>query len=125
MARSPRKRIARPIRPGQVVRPGQAAPAAGSVVRDRRYVHIAAFGNSLMWGQGLNRNDRFTALIAKEIGRRVKRIHQIVYDRSRSGAKITGRATKFGTDAMRFVDYHSHLFSGGRGITAFLRGQDA
>jgi hypothetical protein len=125
MARSPRKRIARPIRPGQVVRPVQAAPAAGPVVRDRRYVRIAAFGDSLMWGQGLNRNDRFTALIAKEIGRRVKRIPQIVYDRSRSGAKITGRATKFGTDAMRFVDYYPHLFPGGRGITAFLRGQDA
>jgi hypothetical protein len=60
MAR-PRKRIARPIRPGQVVRPGQAAPAAGPVVRDRRY--------SLMWGQGLNRNDPFTALIASRTGR--------------------------------------------------------
>jgi hypothetical protein len=95
-------------------------PDGGVVASDRRFVRIAAFGDSLMWGQGLNRNDRFTVLIAKGIGQEVKRTSTIVHDLSRSGAKIRAR----GDDRPGFVDTYPRLFPGGRGKGPFLRGRD-
>jgi lysophospholipase L1-like esterase len=54
----------------------------------RDQFRVAAFGDSLMWGQGLRRADRFAWLITNDLAAAVKRNAVLVADASRSGAQI-------------------------------------
>jgi hypothetical protein len=49
---------------------------------------VAAFGDSIMWGQGIRRRQRFTELITNQLAADVGRNPVIAHDRSRSGAQI-------------------------------------
>src|SRR4051794_37829016 len=99
----------------------------GTTVHDHRVpanaVRVAAFGDSLMWGQGLRRDERFTAEIAKLIpmlqpynGRQAA----VTWDESRSGAKIRAR----GDDRHAFVDRFPALFADATARRRFLDGSD-
>src|SRR5260221_5993935 len=74
--------------------PQRPAPAdVGVAPPDQDQARVAAFGDSLMWGQGLNRTDRFTELITRALPEILGRQQGIVaWDRSRSGAKISDRS---------------------------------
>jgi hypothetical protein len=96
------------------------AVAAGVTVTNAPALRVAAFGDSLMWGQGLRRAERFTALITTALRAEVGRGVTLVWDRSRSGAEI--RAT--GDQRVTFVDTYPHLFPNGRGQDRFVAGTD-
>src|SRR5262249_21714249 len=82
---------------------------------------IAAFGDSLMWGQGLNRQDRFTARIAQAVPQILGTQQAVVSaDASRSGAQIRGRSDQRTT----FVDRFPTLFRNQAAIDAFLQGRN-
>lgn len=69
-------------------------------------VNVAAFGDSLMWGQGLRRQGRFTELIARALPALFERRQpDIVWDESRSGAKIRARGDDRPTFADQFPTY--------------------
>ena len=88
---------------------------------------VAAFGDSLMWGQGLARDRRFSYLIAEEIAVTKGKRPVIAYDWSRSGAKINASRQ----ERTNFVATHWQLFKantpgGGRQArTAFVDGDEA
>ena len=98
-------------------RSGAMTPPAAVPKRMR----FAAFGDSLMWGQGVARDDRFSALIAKDIGARHKRDGRVAYDRSRSGAQIKVRD---GSDREHFVDTYPSLFATEDEEKRFLEGDE-
>jgi hypothetical protein len=82
--------------------------------------NVAAFGDSLMWGQGLNRQDRFTAQIARALPQILGTQQAVVSaDTSRSGAQIRGRSDERTT----FVDRFPALFPNQAAIEAFLQGR--
>jgi hypothetical protein len=85
---------------------------------------VAAFGDSVMWGQGLNRQDRFTARIAALLPALAPPLGQqpamIVADASRSGSQIRARADQ----RTAFVDTFPALFDNGRARSRFLDGTD-
>jgi hypothetical protein len=59
-------------------------------VAPRARLRVAAFGDSLMWGQGLNRSDTFAELIKRGLG--IENGKQAILDnRARSGAVLIGR----------------------------------
>ena len=116
-----------PPRPG---RPTAATSTTSSANRPRaigagvtgastRALRVAAFGDSLMWGQGLRRAERFTALFTTALRAEACRV-SLVWDESRSGAEI--RAT--GDQRVTFVDTYPHLFPNGRGRDRFVAGTD-
>jgi hypothetical protein len=101
--------------------PSHAVAAADkSLGGSAEQTRIAAFGDSLMWGQGLRREDRFTAVIATLLKVLLKKPAIIVYDRSRSGAKIASR----GEDRALFPDTFPALFPAGKGLKPFLESTD-
>jgi GDSL-like Lipase/Acylhydrolase family len=114
MPSQPRKRPARKP-PGQ---PAARPPDDQIAPPDR--VRVAAFGDSLMWGQGLRRNERFTALITaalpKEHGGKAA---VVAADASRSGAKIRAR----GLDRQGFQETFPALFTPAQ-IRPFLEGKN-
>jgi hypothetical protein len=101
-------------RPQTHAPPGQ--PARGAVAA----THVAAFGDSLMWGQGLDRKDRFTQLITNLLPAILGGQPAVVAaDAWRSGAQICG----VGDDRQNFVDTFPGLFASAREKTAFLDGK--
>jgi hypothetical protein len=92
---------------------GQPASSAGSTTQ------VGAFGDSLMWGQGLNRNERFTELITALLPAILGQPAVVAADASRSGAQIRG----VGDQRKNFVDTFPALFASARERTAFLDGK--
>jgi hypothetical protein len=80
---------------------------------------VAAFGDSLMWGQGLNRNERFTQQIVALLPAILGKPAVVAADNSRSGAQIRG----VGDQRNNFVDTFPGLFASARERTAFLDGK--
>jgi lysophospholipase L1-like esterase len=55
---------------------------------------VATFGDSVMWSQGLDRSERFTALITADLAQSAGKIGVIMQNVSRSGAVIRMRGTR-------------------------------
>jgi hypothetical protein len=73
-------------------------------------ISVAAFGDSLMWGQGLARNKTFAQMATTGFSQLAGgKPAKIVYANARSGAKIRAR----GEERHDFADVYPHLFSGG------------
>jgi hypothetical protein len=87
----------------------------GQVISVGPQVKVACFGDSLMWGQGLKNEQKFKTLIVHALRGELGKTAGIVYDRSRSGAKITGSPK----DRAEFVETYPELFPGGKGLDAF------
>ncbi|MFC8668545.1 hypothetical protein [Streptomyces sp. NPDC057199] len=88
--------------PEQVTAPLDAVSVPGP-----KAVQVAAFGDSAMWGQGLERDKRYTALLVNGlIPALYGRPAQLVWDKSRSGAKIRAR----GDDREVFLDRYPAVF---------------
>jgi lysophospholipase L1-like esterase len=87
---------------------------------------IAAFGDSLMWGQGLKRNETFAELIASSLGKLHKKRASVVINRSRSGAQIMPRVrARDETDQReQFLDRYPALFSSKPQRARFQSGED-
>ena len=86
-------------------------------------MHIAAFGDSLMWGQGLKRSDRFTARIASALPGVLGKQHAVAIlaaDASRSGAQINARKDDKIDQRKLFVDAYPSLFHGSNEWDRFL-----
>jgi GDSL-like Lipase/Acylhydrolase family len=83
---------------------------------------VAAFGDSLMWGQGLNRTDRFTQLITRALPAMLGKARTgiVSADASRSGAQIRARSDQ----RTLFPDTFPSLFHGRRQQRRFIEGTD-
>jgi lysophospholipase L1-like esterase len=81
--------------------PGDFLDEALNVLR------VAAFGDSLMWGQGIARGKEFKSLVVRVVGKGHGRLARMVYDRSRSGAQIILRD---GNEREVFVDRYPQFF---------------
>jgi hypothetical protein len=81
---------------------------------------VAAFGDSLMWGQGNNRADRFSMIFTKQLQGRVGKPGVLAWDASRSGSKIRDEPD----ERESFPDIYPHLFPNARVRRAFLDGKD-
>jgi len=83
---------------------------------DRNLFQVVAFGDSLMWGQGVARDARFAHLVPAAVAPAGKQPY-LFYDRSRSGAKIRGGVANRTEFAQTFVE----LFGGDQAkIDAFM-----
>ncbi|KIA74375.1 hypothetical protein ANMWB30_09480 [Arthrobacter sp. MWB30] len=80
---------------------------------------MAAFGDSLMWGQGNNRNDRFSIRFTNLVSAQLGQPAALVFDASRSGAKIEELAG----ERDRFADLYPFLFPDANKRKAFLKGE--
>lgn len=98
---------------------GAVGPTPG-VVAPLGKVRIAAFGDSLMWGQGLDRKSTFAELTAREIGKQHNLTATTIHNLARSGAKIRPRDD----DRQHFLDLFPHLFSGKTERELFLKGEE-
>ena len=79
-------------------------------------VRVACFGDSLMWGQGLNHDEKFKTWVTRfGLRNELNAVAGIVYDRSRAGAKIIGSIK----GRQEFVDTYPELFPNGAGLDAF------
>ncbi|TBY81712.1 SGNH/GDSL hydrolase family protein [Rhizobium leguminosarum] len=87
-------------------------------------LRIAAFGDSLMWGQGLPRDRTFVRQIAAGLGKLHKRKAAIAVDRSRSGAQIMPRATNRTDQREQFLDRFPTLFTNRPQRARFRSGED-
>jgi hypothetical protein len=81
---------------------------------------VAAFGDSLMWGQGLRRSDRFSELITRELAKRQAKTAKLVFDDSRSGAKIRASQPEY----VDFVDTNPSLFAAGTAIRVDVQARE-
>jgi hypothetical protein len=95
-------------------------PGGGVVLGPEAALPVAAFGDSLMWGQGLRRQDRFSILFTRGLARQTGQTSQLVFDKSRSGAKIDGTST----ERQRFIDTYPALVSGTQAKKTFLESGD-
>jgi hypothetical protein len=103
--------------------PARAAVAPQGVVVEvapAGSLRVAAFGDSLMWGQGNRRQDRFSALFTGGLRVRVGQPGVLVWDSSRSGAKIRALPGERET----FVDAYPFLVPDAATRRAFLDGRD-
>jgi lysophospholipase L1-like esterase len=101
--------------------PGNDATGPGNVgIAPPDVFQVAAFGDSVMWGQGLARDQTFAALIANELAADAKKNGVIAVNRSRSGAKILDR----GNDRANFLDLFPTLFKSNGQRRRFLDGTD-
>lgn len=113
------------------------APVDLPTQRPRRpLTRIACFGDSVMWGQGLERADRFSQQIVDRLTASSGTPGTIVHDLSRSGARITvpdnaADATRNGvlikdhrSSRHDFVSLYPHLFAGDADREAFVRGDE-
>ena len=91
------------------------SPASTPVVAPQR-MRFAAFGDSLMWGQGLARETRFSVLVAQGIGKLHGREGKLVFDKSRSGAQIAAGES----DRPDFVDTYPNCFDTPNEVHRFL-----
>ena len=125
-----------PQRPATTLGQNAVGPADVGVAPPDQ-ARVAAFGDSLMWGQGLNRTDRFTALIARALPEILGRQEGIVaWDQSRSGAQIRDRIPRvfdhrtqfpiqvFVDQHTQFLDTFPSLFHGRRQEQRFIQGTD-
>lgn len=100
---------------------------------------VAAFGDSLMWGQGLPRDKRFSQLFVDMLPLLTKKKPaKIVWDSSRSGAQIRGRGARIvdhrpgrdpnaipgGSDAQKFLDRYPKYFKSAAEREDFLSSID-
>jgi hypothetical protein len=97
-------------------------PGTGDQTAPRPKTLVAAFGDSLMWGQGVPRNKQFSVLTAQRIGGLHQRTGVLVFDRSRSGAQLRVRD---GSDREDFVDTFPSLFPAPADAKAFLEGDES
>ncbi len=102
----------RPPRPDAVATSATALGTPGAEFR------VAAFGDSLMWGQGLRRADQFSWLIKEQLGIAAKKTPVLVADRSRSGAQIDERAVQ----RQEFVSRFPEVFKSRTERTRFIDG---
>src|SRR4051794_13520164 len=100
---------------------GRATGGTTGAVAPKDQLQVAAFGDSLMWGQGVERKKRFSQLIAVGLGRQHGQTGALSVDRSRSGAAIRVTSGKARDD---FVDTFPHLFPDASDAEAFLRGDE-
>jgi hypothetical protein len=103
--------------------PARAAAAPQGVVVEvapAGSLQVAAFGDSLMWGQGNRRQDRFSALFTGRLRARVGQPGVLVWDSSRSGAKIGALPG----ERESFVDAYPFLFPDAATRRAFLDDRD-
>jgi len=112
MARRPRPRVKRPRRDA-------AAPIDGVVAPGPR-IRVAAFGDSVMWGQGLKRNETFADLITRGVGRENQKPAVLVVNRSRSGAVLLERENQ----REEFLDTYPALFKSRPSRQRFRDGDD-
>lgn len=78
-----------------------------------------------MWGQGLNHDRKFKTWFTRfGLSNELNAAAGIVYDRSRSGAKIIGSVTG-GDSRQEFVDTYPELFPNGAGLDAFKANHQA
>jgi hypothetical protein len=119
--------VSHPLEPGITQSP--TAAEQGDAVLSEPTVRIAAFGDSLMWGQGLERAERFSELIALGLGKHLAKRPHIIHDHSRSGAKIHATAR----ERSEFLDTYPTFIGHGLApfstplleeIGAFLSGTD-
>lgn len=100
---------------------GEGTPTHGlSGDPDHTIMQVAAFGDSAMWGQGLRREKRYTALILEQLPSVFMRIPVLSWDKSRSGAKIRPH----GDDLEVFLDRFPSLFDNESQRDAFRAGDD-
>jgi hypothetical protein len=83
-------------------------------------LQVAAFGDSIMWGQGNNRPDRFSMRFTTGLKARVGKQGVLVWDASRSGAKVR----ELPGEREQFADVYPSLFTTVPARTAFLNGTD-
>jgi hypothetical protein len=85
-------------------------------------LRVAAFGDSLMWGQGLARTERFARIITDALAIEHQKPATLVIDRPRSGAEIEADAAQ--RDAFR--DTFPDVFAGSSPMVQkrFLDGSD-
>jgi hypothetical protein len=84
---------------------------------------VAAFGDSLMWGQGVRRGNRFSVLTAQGIGKWNGQTGVgVATDRFRSGAKLRVRSGDARED---FVDTYPSLVPKATDAKAFLAGDES
>jgi hypothetical protein len=83
-------------------------------------LQVAAIGDSLIWGQGNRRQDRFSALFTAQLQGSVGKPGKLVWDSSRSGATIRSKRR----EREEFVDTYPDLFPSGAGEAAFISGSN-
>jgi hypothetical protein len=86
----------------------------------RDVIGVAAFGDSAMWGQGLLRGERYTALVLQMLPALYGKPTDLVWDWSRSGAQI--RASQDEREV--FLDRFPSLFHSDTERKAFGDGSD-
>lgn len=111
----------------QVRQVSAAAPAVGAVsafgglVAKGSTTHVAAFGDSLMWGQGLERSGRFAQQITNALPTIFGTKQAVISaDASRSGAQIRAR----GDQRQTFPDTFPSLFQSASERAKFLKALD-
>lgn len=117
------------MNPRSPVRPPSGNPVAPSpeIKTRQEILRVAAFGDSIMWGQGLRRDETFAALITRGLGLQHEMNAMLVVNRSRSGAVLNDGKTKQEREARRreFLDTFPALFSSARERKLFLEGNDS
>src|SRR5947208_2321295 len=104
------------VEPGQN-QPPSRQPDSGVAPNDGApELRVAAFGDSMMWGQGLAETDKFKHLVTASIGRAHHLPARLVYDRSRSGAQVEERAEQ----RSDFIDTFPYLFHSQAERLAFI-----
>lgn len=83
---------------------------------------VATFGDSLMWGQGIPEERKFSHVIMKALARRHGLPGTIAYGRPRSGAHIDDG---IGSSKDEFVDTFPSLFASDQAEKNFLRGDES
>ena len=101
---------------------GRAPGTEDKVVLPSTPTNYAAFGDSLMWGQGVARDKRFSQLTFQGISALPNQPKGKFLDRSRSGANIKVRD---GSDREDFADDHPSLLPTPADVDAFLQGVES
>lgn len=97
-----------------------AAPIDSGAIAPSDRFNIAAFGDSLMWGQGLKREETFVSLIARGLQKVTGKRVGVAVNRSRSGAQIMDR----GREREAFLDTFPTLFTNRPQRERFRSGED-
>ena len=108
--------------PGDIPRPSRPAdPGDGPIHEDPPpEFRVAALGDSLVWGQGLKREDRFVHLFTTGLSSRIGKRGRLVWDSARSGAQIDASSAQ----RQRFIDTYPGLFPTSESRDQFFLGVD-
>ena len=101
---------------------GQAPGTEDKVLLPSTPTNYAALGDSLMWGQGVARHERFSLLTFQGIRALPNQPQGDLHDRSRSGANIKVRE---GSDREHFADTYPSLLPTSADVDAFLQGDES